>query len=361
MIYFDKVANLNTSNPYSLTSGEKSKIFVELLNELTEHHLINSILYNNIIKNNFDKQPACKIEEIPFIPVRLFKLMDLKSISDSNIFKVLTSSGTSGQSVSKIFLDRENASYQSKILRLIVSDILGQERLPMLILDSDDLLKDRSRLGARAAGVIGFSIFGRNTCYALDPLLKLKIQEIIEFCSKNRETGIFLFGFTFVIWKYFYLFLESEDLYLDFGTKSRMLHGGGWKKLADESVTNEKFKSNIFDKTKISSIYNYYGMIEQTGSIYMECEFGYFHTSNYSDIIIRDPISYKPLRYGELGLIQVISLLPRSYPGHSLLTEDIGVCLGEDDCACGRLGKYFHVHGRLESSEIRGCSDARQY
>ena len=47
-----------------------------------------------------------------------------------------------------------------------------------------------------------------------------------------------------------------------------------------------------------------------------------------------------------------------SYPGHSLLTEDEGVLLGEDDCKCGRLGKYFLVLGRVKNAEIRGCSDA---
>ena len=49
--------------------------------------------------------------------------------------------------------------------------------------------------------------------------------------------------------------------------------------------------------------------------------------------------------------------LPRSYPGHSLLTEDLGVLLGEDDCPCGRKGKYFKVTGRVPRAEVRGCSD----
>jgi hypothetical protein len=52
-----------------------------------------------------------------------------------------------------------------------------------------------------------------------------------------------------------------------------------------------------------------------------------------------------------------LSILPNSYPGHSLLTEDEGVLIGEDDCMCGRLGKYFKIVGRLKNAEIRGCSD----
>nr|WP_282601556.1 hypothetical protein [Pantoea ananatis] len=40
-----------------------------------------------------------------------------------------------------------------------------------------------------------------------------------------------------------------------------------------------------------------------------------------------------------------------------MLTEDVGILLGEDDCSCGRMGKYFQVLGRLKNAEIRGCSD----
>ena len=60
---------------------------------------------------------------------------------------------------------------------------------------------------------------------------------------------------------------------------------------------------------------------------------------------------------GEKGLVQVASVLPRSYPGHILLTEDEGRVLGEDDCPCGRKGRYFEILGRVKQAEIRGCSD----
>ena len=53
----------------------------------------------------------------------------------------------------------------------------------------------------------------------------------------------------------------------------------------------------------------------------------------------------------------MLSILPHSYPGHNILTEDLGVIHGEDDCKCGRRGKYFSVLGRIPNSEIRGCSD----
>ena len=51
--------------------------------------------------------------------------------------------------------------------------------------------------------------------------------------------------------------------------------------------------------------------------------------------------------------------LAYSYPGHSILTEDLGKILGVDNCPCGRLGKYFSISGRIKHSELRGCSDVQ--
>ena len=101
---------------------------------------------------------------------------------------------------------------------------------------------------------------------------------------------------------------------------------------------------------------NYYGMIEQTGSVFLECEKGYFHCSIFSDIFIRNS-ELKLSKIKQIGLIQTLSLLPVSYPGHNILTEDMGVIHGIDDCKCQKLGKYFTVLGRVPDAEIRGCSD----
>ena len=37
--------------------------------------------------------------------------------------------------------------------------------------------------------------------------------------------------------------------------------------------------------------------------------------------------------------------------------QDEGRILGEDDCPCGRKGKYFEILGRIQRAEVRGCSD----
>ena len=109
--------------------------------------------------------------------------------------------------------------------------------------------------------------------------------------------------------------------------------------------------------TGIDRVLNYYGMVEQVGSVYLEDPLHHLHASNFSEVIIRDPLDFKVVAPGVPGLIQLLSVLPHSYPGHSILTEDTGTMVGVDDCPCGRQGARFQVHGRLKDAETRGCSD----
>ena len=136
-----------------------------------------------------------------------------------------------------------------------------------------------------------------------------------------------------------------------------LFHIGGWKKLKEQAVDPQTYNRSVAERLGNVRVYNYYGMAEQLGSVFVECEHGHMHCSNYSDILIRRPQDFSVAEQGERGLIELLSLLPTSYPGHILLTEDEGEILGEDDCSCGRKGKYFKIYGRMKGAEIRGCSD----
>lgn len=83
---------------------------------------------------------------MPFIPVRLFKEYDLQSVEPTQITKTMTSSGTTGQKVSKIFLDQETASNQSRVLWKIISNFIGTKRLPLLIIDTNFSASCNARL-----------------------------------------------------------------------------------------------------------------------------------------------------------------------------------------------------------------------
>jgi hypothetical protein len=245
------------------------------------------------------------------------------------------------------------------VLAAIMVSFLGTKRLPMVIVDSSDLLKDRTQFNARAAGILGFSVFGRQHHYCLDEKLQLNMVDLQDYLSDHQYDLILLFGFTYVVWQGLYQGAVRAGTKLNFGKTSTLIHGGGWKKLLDQQVSNEIFKRKLKEQLGIERVFNYYGMVEQVGSIFMECENGYLHSPVFADIIVRDPITLEPVPSGQTGVIEVLSALPLSYPGHVLLTEDMGVIHGEDNCACGRLGKYFSISGRLPQVEMRGCSDTR--
>ena len=106
-----------------------NKNFLEKINKLTEYHYKNSEKFKNIIDKVYNKRLfSTSIQDVPFLPVSLFKEIDLKSIPDKKIFKILNSSGTSESQLSKIYLDKENAIRQTKVLNQAVTRNI--ERFP---------------------------------------------------------------------------------------------------------------------------------------------------------------------------------------------------------------------------------------
>jgi hypothetical protein len=348
-------------DPYAEDPVEKTSRLLAEMNALTSFHAERCPPYRRILSAACqEKTQAYSLAEVPFIPVRVFKELELRSQPTELIVKTLTSSGTTGQRPSRIFLDQNTAREQVHALVRIVRSFLGRNRLPMLILDHPGVVKEKNTFSARGAGVLGFSQFGTDQTYALmSDTLRPDWDGIGAFLDRHRQERILLFGFTFILWQHFLLAAESDGRRLDFGD-SILIHGGGWKKLEESKVSNTEFKQRLRDSLGVRCVHNYYGMVEQTGSIFMECEEGYFHPSDYSEVLVRDPRSLQVQPVGAIGLIESMSTIPRSYPGHALLTEDLGIVEGLDGCRCGRRGTFFTVLGRLPSAELRGCSDVHQ-
>ena len=343
--------------PYSLEKTEKERLLRKELLELTDHHNLNCPEYHSVLEAfGYNKGNVRDITDIPFIPVRLFKELILKSIPDEKIFKTMISSGTSGQEASKIFIDQENALLQQKVLVRILSDFIGKRRLPILVVDAPSILKNRKLFTARGAAIIGLNVIATNFTYALNDDMTLNNPVVEEFLEKNQGKDFLIFGFTFLLWQHFYKELLKMDKRYDM-SKAYIMQSGGWKKFEAEKISRQDFKKAFTDICGVTHFLDHYGMVEQTGCIYAECEYGHLHASIYSDFIPRRPEDFSPCEIGEKGIVQVVSSLARSYPGHSLLTEDEGLILGEDDCPCGRKGKYIQVLGRIKQAELRGCSD----
>ena len=189
--------------PYSTARPEKRALYAGLLTELTQFHRERCPEYGRLLDAlGCPAHMDCTVENTPMLPVSLFKELELRSIPEGEVFKTITSSGTTGQRVSRIFLDGATSACQQQALCQIMSDFLGERRLPFLVLDSRQVLRNRAMFSARGAGILGFSIFGTRPCYALDEHMELDLDGVRAFLEEHQGETIFLFGFTFIIWKH---------------------------------------------------------------------------------------------------------------------------------------------------------------
>ncbi|MFD2207933.1 acyl-protein synthetase [Kiloniella antarctica] len=346
------LSHLLNQRTSSFPHENQEAMLLDGLKRLTEHHRSLCSGYRNILQaTNYTQSKCHTLEEIPFIPVNLFKNLELHSIRcPEDIVTILASSSTSGQKPSQIFLDKETSKRQSQGLTQSLKPVIGDKRLPMLIIDTPSSIKTKP-LTARGAGVLGLMRFGHSYCFALDDDHNLNLDLLEHFLEEHAKQPFLIFGFTFMAWMYF---LQKCPPHTNL-KNGILIHSGGWKKMQEQSVSPDEFKSAFFSKTNLSKCYNFYGMVEQIGSIYLEGSDGILYPPVFSDVIIRDPFTLVPLPPGEEGLIQLLSLLPLSYPGHSILTSDMGILRQ------GVHGRGIEVTRRAPKAEVRGCSDTHVF
>ena len=156
-------------------------VFLNEMNELCEFHFKNCEEYKLIVHRLFGGlSRAENLEELPYVPVSVFKELELISVSRKEVFKTLSSSGTSGTE-SKIFLNKENALNQSSALKELFQEQFGHTRLPMIIFDSQEQLRSSASANARKAAVIGFSAFASKRFFALGYNLEIDWDKLEEF------------------------------------------------------------------------------------------------------------------------------------------------------------------------------------
>ncbi|NRQ34936.1 acyl-protein synthetase [Nonomuraea sp. NN258] len=333
---------------FRLTEAEREARLVPELAALTERHREACLPYRRILDAIGAAPPYDRLADLPWLPVRLFKTHELRSVPDDQVFRVLTSSGTTGQQPSRIHLDREAAAAQPRMLAATVRAVLGERRLPMLVVDSRSVTRDPT-LSARGAGVLGMMNFGRDHTFVLDDQGRPDAEAVKGFLARHGGEKFLVFGFTFMVW----LYLRELGLDLSNGV---LIHSGGWKRLAEQAVDNAEFRRRLHQECGITKIHNFYGMVEQIGTIFLEGPGGDgLYCPDFANVVVRDPVTWQEAPTGVPGVIEVVSTLPTSYPGHVLLTEDLGVVHGVDDGAWP--GKRFSVLGRLPRAEARGCSD----
>ncbi|HKN49067.1 MAG TPA: acyl-protein synthetase, partial [Actinomycetota bacterium] len=183
------------------SQAEREAALLPVLGELIAHHRRACPAYDRILAALGVPADRAweRIADLPWLPVGLFKRLALKSIPDKEVFRVLTSSGTTGAEPARIYLDRATATAQGRALAAAMAPVLGARRLPMLIVDSAAVTRSGS---ARGAGVLGMATFGRDHAYALDSDGRPDAAAVGAFLARHGSRPFLTFGFTFMVWLY---------------------------------------------------------------------------------------------------------------------------------------------------------------
>lgn len=362
------IDELLKENPYARTERAD---FLSAMKESLRHHYRHSEHFPKFIDaNNFDVGKVFLVEEIPFLPVSIFKELELVTGNLGDIKKRVFSSATTGNKPSVICLDQVTIDRQRVALTKIMSDFLGAQRKNFIILDSPNVARSTDgEVSSRGSAVRGMLPFALRTFFVLNDDLTINKKELGQALDLLQgDKDISFFGFTWVVYNALKELEKESDYnkdilvrFADLPAHKNLMHLGGWKKLRDLQVEKKDFNALVARHLHMSpsGVIDIYGMTEQLGTVYPDCSAGFKHVPLYSDVIVRDPVTLEPKGKGKgkSGFLQFLTPIPNSYPGISILTDDIGEIAGENGCSCGRKGKFFIFRKRNEAAELKGCGD----
>lgn len=346
---------------FQVDSADKSALLLEALNESYRHHMAACPAYARICNGRGLAADHVfeRFEDFPYLPVQAFKEFadEFRSVSEDRVRTRISSSATSGRP-STVTIDAITARRQVQALTSVLSSTLGGKRRPFIICDVDPSEAAPGSLGARAAATRGFLNLAREAHYVLrigeGGRLEVMHDKLTELLHRFAEAGepFAIFGFTYVMF-------ESVMEPLLGGapaapSNAHLLHIGGWKKLEDRKISREAFEAAALRVLGVprERIVDFYGFTEQMGVVYPAAGGARRTIPAFAEVIVRDPDTHAPLPAGRPGLLQFLTPLPHSYPGFSVLTDDIGVL---DETAGGE--RTFRVLGRARNAEVRGCGD----
>jgi len=358
------IDQLLSESPYGMDSERRQECLLSVFKNEIAHGCERNSSYANYVEHwPVDFRRAETIADLPYLPVSVFKANPpLSLVSSEEVKRTLTSSSTTGQVPSRIVLDSATSRRMAKGALTIVRDFIGPARRPYLIIDTSENLAAQAQIGARGAAIQALRSFATETVCCLQPTPdgepRLDIDRILACAAQWKSSQVLVYGFTYVIWTDFVQTLNRAGIKLDL-PNARVLHSGGWKRLQQHAVTHDAFNRDVAAVfgCPVSNVIDYYGMVENVGVIYPDCEYGNKHVPAFAEVIVRDPLTLAPVASGGKGLIQVCSVLPTSFPGFLLLTEDTAEVIRHDGCSCGRKGPSFRFAGRVPKAEVRGCGN----
>lgn len=305
----------------------------ELALELFRFQSVYNPLYSNYLELiNKTNGAVESVEQIPFVPIELFKYYDIQT-GIWNPERIFRSSGTTGQTTSRHLL-RDPDWYRSNARRAFARLYGPVEQFCFLALLPSYLERDNSSLVFMAEDFISHSRYPQSGFYLYN---MGDLVKVLSDCVENKIPTVLL-GVSFAL-------LDLAEAFPMPLEHVIVMETGGMKGRRYE-MTKEQLHQVLKEAFQLQHIHSEYGMTELLSQAY-SMENGKFQPAPTMRVLARevtDPFAVRP--YGQNGVLNIIDLANIDTLSF-IATDDLGR-VAEDGS--------FEVTGRLDSSEIRGCN-----
>ena len=274
-----------------------------------------------------DPASITRIEDIPMLPIGLFKSHDIYSAATPPQI-VFTSSATTGMSFSR-HLVADTSIYERDFtegFRLFYGDIKQWSvygLLPNYLERTGSSLVYMVDSLIRQAGSGGFYLHN--------------YEKLLSDMAADSRPKI-LIGVTYAL-------LELAEKYAPKLDNTVVMETGGMKGRRKE-MSKEELHGLLCSAFGVERIHSEYGMAELLSQGYSTGE-GLFASPPWMRVIVRDindPFTH--LEAGRRGAIDIIDL-GNIYSCSFIATEDVGIAYADNT---------FRIEGRITDADIRGCN-----
>lgn len=285
---------------------------------------------------NVKPEEVKTLEEIPFLPIEVFKnhkILDKNASSD--LF--FQSSGTTQMNLSKHHIADETL-YQESIYKSFEQFIGKPEDFIFLGLLPSYLEKQNSSLIYMVDYLMKKSAKPENGYFLYNH------EDLFKLLNELKDKKVILFGVSFALLD-FLDYCQSNAQTLAYSNFLTVIETGGMKGRKEE-MTKDELLSILKNGFKTEKIYSEYSMTELLSQAYSLGE-NIYECPNWMRVLVRnaeDPFGYE--REGRTGAINIIDLA-NVHSCSFIATQDLGKTLP---------GGKFQVLGRIDHSDIRGCS-----
>ena len=306
--------------------------FLDRVTEVFKYQYLENPLYRNF-SDRLNKSPGniAELMRIPFLPVSFFKTEVIKT-GNFDPEMIFESSGTTGTEPSRHFV-KHIGLYRESFVKGFELFYGNMRDFCVLGLLPSYLERRGSSLVYMVDEMIRLSCHEESGVYLYD---YDKLYEVLLKLEKNKQKTL-LIGVSFAL-------LDFAERYSIQLSNTIVMETGGMKGRREE-ITRVELHYILKQKLGVSKIHSEYGMTELLSQAYSFGE-GIYKPVPWMKALVRDEDDPLSIHDSGEGLLNIVDLA----------NQDSCSFIATDDVAKLYEDGSFEVMGRMDNSDIRGCS-----